>query len=559
MTRVPWRQWTLAHLLRRQAADHGNRPFVRFEDGPSLTFGALDAWTDRLAGSLAALGVRAGDRVLGLIGNRAESVGMLFAVAKLGAVWVPLNTALRGAFLQHQLHNAEPRVVIVEDRLVPNLRDVAAGSVSPETAVIVGDPATATPECLGRARPLLFPELDSLPAPDDLALVTPSPGDVAMIMYTSGTTGPAKGVLMPHGHCYMFGLGSAEALALTGADRYYVCMPLFHANALLMQFLGSLVAGAEVVVAERFRATTWLAEVRESGATVTNGLGVIPEFIFRQPATDRDRDHRLRVMMAIPIAREWGAAFEERFGVPFLQAFGMTECNIPAYGRPGEPLIPGCVGYPLAEWFDVAIANPETDRLLPPGEAGEIVVRPKVPGCFMAGYFRMPEKTVEAWRSLWFHTGDAGRLDPMGRLYYIDRIKDCIRRRGENISAFEIEQVVNAHPAVAESAVVGIRAAGAGGEDEVKAYVVAAPGAAVDPVDLLDWCTPRMPYFAVPRFVEIVAGELPKTPTGKFQKTALREAGITGATWDRESIGGPALRSRAADRRYQDAPLSLSA
>ena len=373
--------------------------------------------------------------------------------------------------------------------------------------------------------------------PPVVSLVSPAPGDTAMIMYTSGTTGPAKGVLMPHGHCYLFGLGTAEALALTAEDRYYICMPLFHANALLMQLLGTLIAGTAAVVAERFRATTWLAEIRDSGATVTNGLGVIPEFIFRQPATDRDRDHRLRAMMAIPIAREWGAAFQERFGVPFLQGFGMTECNIPAYGRPGDPLIPGCAGYPLAEWFDVAIADPETDELVPAGETGEIVVRPKVPGCFMAGYFRMPDKTVEAWRNLWFHTGDAGRLDERGRLHYIDRLKDCIRRRGENISAFEIEQVLNAHPAVAESAVMGIRVAGAGGEDEVKACVVAAPGATVDPVALLDWCTPRMPHFAVPRFVEIVAGELPKTPTGKVQKTALREAGVNATTWDRECVG----------------------
>lgn len=535
--RTPWREWTLVHLLRRQAAAHGRRPFVRFEDGQSFTFGALDTWTDGLAGSLAALGVRAGDRVLGLVGNRAEAIGLLFAAVKLGAVWVPLNTGLRGAFLQHQLHNAEPRVVIVEDRLAENLRDVAAGPLSPETVVLVGDPATATPPCLSGARRLMFQEMASLRAPDDLALVSPVPGDTAMIMYTSGTTGPAKGVLMPHGHCYLFGLGTAEALALTADDRYYICMPLFHANALLMQFLGSLIAGTEVVVAERFRATTWLAEIRDLGATVTNGLGVIPEFIFRQPETDRDRDHRLRVMMAIPIAREWGAAFQERFGVPFLQGFGMTECNIPAYGRPGDPLIPGCAGYPLAEWFDVAIANPETDELAPAGQTGEIVVRPKVPGCFMAGYFRMPDKTVEAWRNLWFHTGDAGRLDEQGRLHYIDRLKDCIRRRGENISAFEIEQVLNAHPAVAESAVMGIRVAGAGGEDEVMVCVVAAPGAAIDPGALLDWCTPRMPHFAVPRFVEIVAGELPKTPTGKVQKTALRAAGVTATTWDRESVG----------------------
>ena len=535
--RAPWREWTLIHLLRRQAAAQRDRPFVRFEDGQAFTFRQLDAWTDALAGSLAALGVRAGDRVLGLVGNRAESIGMLFATVKLGAVWVPVNTGLRGAFLQHQLHNAEPCVVVLEDRLAANLRDVVAGPVAPEALVIVGDPVTPTPACLATARRLMFPELRALRAPADLELVTPSPGDVTMIMYTSGTTGPSKGVLIPHGHCYLAGLGLAEATALTAADRYFVCMPLFHANALLMQFVGSLIAGAQVVVTERFRATSWLEEVRAAEATITNGLGVIPEFIFRQPPTDRDRDHRLRLMMAVPIAPEWGADFEKRFGVPFMQGFGMTECNIVAYTRPGDDLVPGCAGYPLADWFEVGIADPHTDAPLPAGQTGEIVVRPKLPGCVMAGYFRMPEKTVEAWRNLWFHTGDAGRFDDLGRLHYVDRIKDCIRRRGENISSFEIEQVLNAHPAVAESAVVGIKVAGAGGEDEVKAYVVPAAGAPVDPVALLDWCAPRMPHFAVPRFVEVVTGELAKTPTGKLQKTPLREAGITAATWDRESVG----------------------
>jgi carnitine-CoA ligase len=537
MDRAPWSEWTLVHLVRRQAAVQGDRPFIRFEDGQSFTFRSLDRWTDELAGSLAALGVRDGDRVLGLIGNRAEAIGMLFATVKLGAIWVPLNTGLRGAFLQHQVHNAEPRVIVVEDRMAANLSDIAAGPVPPETAIIVGDPATPSPACLSRARRLAFSELRALRTPADVALVSPRPGDVAMILYTSGTTGPSKGVLMPHGHCYMFGLGLAEAVALTPADRYFICMPLFHANALLMQFMGSLVAAAEVVVSERFRATSWLEEVRASQATVTNGLGVIPEFIFRQQATDRDRDHRLRVMMAIPISPEWGPAFEARFGVPFLQGFGMTECNIPFYSRLGDALEPGCAGYPLAEWFDVRVVDPDSDAALPPNQVGEIVIRPRVPGCFMAGYFRMPDKTVEAWRNLWFHTGDAGRLDDLGRLHYVDRIKDCIRRRGENISSFEVEQVLNAHPAVAESAVVGIKVAGAGGEDEVKAYVVSASGKTVDPVELLDWCTPRMPHFAVPRFIEVVADELAKTPTGKVQKTPLREAGITAATWDRESVG----------------------
>ena len=535
--RAPWAEWTLVDLLRGQAARAGDRPFIRFEDGRALSFRALDRWSDALAGGLAALGVRAGDRVFGLVGNRAEALGLLFASVKLGAVWVPVNTGLRGAFLAHQLDNAQPRMVVVDHRLAASFDGVAAGPVPPEVFVLVGDDRTATPACLAGARRLAFAELDAMPAPAGLALACPAPGDVAMIMYTSGTTGPSKGVLMPHGHCYAFALGTVEALRLTPADCYFVCMPLFHANALLMQLFGSLLAGGQVVVAERFRASTWLEEVRACKATVTNGLGVIPEFIFRQPPTPRDREHSLRLMMAVPIAEEWGAAFEARFGVPFLQGFGITECNIVAYSRPGDPLIPGCAGALLDEWFDVRIVDPDSDAPVPVNTVGEIVIRPRLPGVFMAGYFRMPERTVEAWRNLWFHTGDAGRLDAEGRLHYVDRLKDCIRRRGENISSFEIEQVLNAHPAVAESAVVGIRVAGAGGEEEVKAYVVLAAGSDVTPVALLDWCAPRMPHFAVPRFVEVAPGELAKTPTGKIQKVALREAGVTAATWDRESVG----------------------
>jgi crotonobetaine/carnitine-CoA ligase len=199
-------------------------------------------------------------------------------------------------------------------------------------------------------------------------------------------------------------------------------------------------------------------------------------------------------------------------------------------------LAPGCAGHVLEDYFEIRVVDPENDEPVPVGEVGEIVVRPKEPGCFMQGYFRMPEKTVEAWRNLWFHSGDAGRFDEAGRLFFIDRIKDCIRRRGENISAFEVEQVLNSHPDVAESCVIGVRVEGAGGEEEVKALIVPKPGASIDNVALLDFCVERMPRYAVPRFVELT-GELDKTATGKIRKQDLRDAGITPDTWDRETVG----------------------
>src|SRR6056297_112452 len=265
----------------------------------------------------------------------------------------------------------------------------------------------------------------------------------------------------------------------------------------------------------------------------------MPEFVFNTVTSSRDRDHQLRVVMAVPISKEWGPAFEERFGIRFLQGFGMTAGGMPIWGDryDPEPVIGGCAGYPVAEYFEVRIADPPTDDPLPAGEVGELLIRPKVAGCFSAGYYRMPERTVEAWRNLWFHTGDACRMDERGRVHYVDRIKDCIRRRGENISAFEVEQVLNGHPLVAESAVVGVKVAGAGGEEEVMAVLVPAPGQArVDPVALLDYCAERMPRFAVPRFVQFAAA-LDKTASGKLRKGALRDAGVTPDTWDRESVG----------------------
>jgi crotonobetaine/carnitine-CoA ligase len=533
MSAVPRSERTLLHSLRGWARERPDAPFLDFEDGPLLTFGTLDGRSDAMAVAMARRGVAAGERVFALLRNRAEVLVAMFAAHKLGAIFVPINTELRGAFLEHQFRDADPAMVLCEGDLLTAFADVTAPGHRVTTVGVVGEPG---------GRPAVFAgaehvDLAALEAEPDVLLPRhePGPAEIACIMYTSGTTGPSKGVLMPHAHLWMFGHGARRALRLTAADRYYICMPLFHANALLMQVGGALLVGAAAYIVRRFSPTRWLDDVRRSGATVTNGLGVIPEFIFRTSPTPHDREHRLRAMMAIPIAAEWGQAFQERFGVPFLQGYGMTECNIPCYTDPAESSEPGCAGYVLPE-FELQVVDPETDEPRPTRAVGEIVVRPREPFAFMAGYFRAPEKTVEAWRNLWFHTGDAGWLDERGRLHFVDRIKDCIRRRGENISSFEVEQCLNAHPAVAESAVVGVKVAGAGGEDEVLAIVTPREGAAVDPAALLDWCVPRMPRFAVPRFV-LTADRLDKTATGKIRKQMYKEPAVLAGAWDREAAG----------------------
>ena len=529
--------WTLVGLVQRQAAAYGDKEFMSFEHGTTLTFASFERDSNRLACNLASLGVAQGDRVMAVLKNRIEFMLAMIAVMKLGAIFVPINTELKGSFLQHQMRNSEPRALFLDHDLRDAFDNVTGGNDNlTATIYVAGDVPDALPEVLISADAMTFEAFSARDGADAGVLVTPRPEDIACIMYTSGTTGPAKGVTMPHAHCYAFGYNMAWAMELTEADCQYICMPIFHGMGLLMQVVGSLIAGTKVYCVERFSPNRWLDEIRACEATVTNALGVIPEMIFRTPETERDRDNKLRIVIAVPIAAEWGEAMEQRFGFRFMQAFGGTETSIVCYTTLDDPLLPGMAGHVRDDLYEVRIVDAETDAPVERGEIGEIVVRPKVAFCFNQGYFRMPEKTVEAWRNLWYHTGDGGYFDEEGRLYFADRIRDRIRRRGENISSFEVEQVLNDHPEIEESAVVGIRVSGAGGEDEVKACIVPKAGNEIDYVTLLDYCAELIPRFAVPRFIETLES-LPKSATGKMQKEPLRQAGVTERTWDRESVG----------------------
>jgi len=540
---LPRERWTLVEAVRHQARAQGEREFLSFENGERLSFAEFDRLTDCLATALADLGLTAGDRILGLLTNSKEFMITMIATHKLRAVFVPVNTELRGGFLEHQIINSSPRIIVVDDNLMGRFSSFDPSETGIETVVGVGDESSPDISKLGLLAEVSQVRMDSLldTTPNTEKLADPSPSDVCTIMYTSGTTGPSKGVLMPQGHCYLFALGIVAAMELTEQDRYFCCMPLFHANGLFMQVYASLLAGSSCHVTKRFSVTDWLNIVREENITVTNALGVMPEFIFRSPPSPNDRDHKMTRILAIPVAEEWGVAMQERFGVKLRQGFGMTEVNMVAYSDLDDPVMSGCAGPPLSDFFEVIIADPDSDVELPRDQVGEILVRPKIPFCFNVGYFKMPDKTVEAWRNLWFHTGDAGRMDSEGRLFFVDRIKDRIRRRGENISSYELEQTLNEYPGVIESAAVGLRVPGAGGEDEIKA-VIAINGPSPDPEAFLDWCVPRMPRHTVPRYLEFVA-ELDKTASGKIRKQAIRDAGVTENTWDRESIGYVISRS----------------
>ena len=554
LTDVDPSRWTLVDAVRTQGAERGDQPFLSFEDGGDLTYGELDAASDRLATALDDLGVGPEDRVLALVQNSRAFIVLLIATHKRRAVFVPINTELKGSFLEHQLRNSQPSVVVVDATLAAQFAHVDTTGVDVDAIVIVDDRRESDrsdTSVLLTGFPASAPRYGYRdlerhdPRPE--ASLQPVAHEVCTIMYTSGTTGPSKGVLMPHAHCYQFARGTIDAMGLTDADRYYVCMPLFHANGLFMQVIPTLLAGGSAHVVKRFSVSRWLDDVIGERATVTNALGVMPELLYRSPVTDRDRTTELRTIMAIPVAEEWGDALQARYDVRIVQGFGMTEINMVTFSRPDEPTEPGCAGYVLDEHYEVIVADPDTDRELETGEIGEILVRPKAPFCFNVGYFGMNDKTVEAWRNLWFHTGDAGRFDERGRLYFVDRINDRIRRRGENISSYEIEQVLNEHPAVVESAAVGLRVEGAGGEEEIKA-VLAVEGVRPDPVGLLDWCAKRMPRFSVPRYLEFV-DELEKTASGKIRKQALRDGGVTAATWDRDEAGYVLTRDGRVTKR----------
>lgn len=504
------RRWVLPEVLEAQARQRGDQMFLTVIGEGSLTYAAAAREARQVAAHCAGLGVAAGDPVAVLLPNGLDFVRLWLGLGRLGAVIVPINTGLAGDFLAHQLRDSGARVV------------VSAGPASEAVA-----------DLLDEVDGLQVLDLDGWQHAPEYGGPLPAAADTACLMYTSGTTGPSKGVLMPHAHCYLFGLGSLDSLGITAADRYYVCMPLFHANGLFMQLYATLIAGASAVLRGRFSATSWLSDIREHGCTVTNLLGAMSQFVIAQPSTADDRDHSLRVICPVPNPPAHERAWRERFAITdVVSAYGMTEVNIPLYGRLGVSR-PGTAGLVLDRWFEVQVRDPDTDDPLPAGAVGEIMVRPRIPFGFMSGYGGLPEATVTAWRNFWFHTGDSGTMDEDGWVTFVDRTKDCIRRRGENISSFEVESAIARLDGVAEVAAYAVPAGAEGTEDEVMLAVVLDAGVSLDAAAIADHADAALPRFARPRYIEVVDA-LPKTPTQKVRKQELRTRAVTSSTWDRE-------------------------
>jgi crotonobetaine/carnitine-CoA ligase len=527
-------QWTMPNLIRRQGKKYGDRPFIEMLGGRSLSYAEFYREGRSVASALHNSGIRHGDRVFLMMENRLEFLLMCIGCWEIGAICVPVNTHLKGFSLEHQLHNSDPAMIFVEAGLLANFADVAPLPKS-ELTVVVFDGGDQKDVAAAFGNPA-FVDFDAfLSRADDGRDLGdgPSPADVGCILYTSGTTGPAKGVLMPHAHLALYSV-PIPSLQIGESDVYYCCLPLFHVNGLYTQVFASFLSGARVVCVKKFSPNRWLKEIRECGATLTNLIGLMIELIHKTDRLPDDGHNPLRAMLAMPVADAWISQFCERFGVEICQSFGMTECNIVTYTELSSRPVTGDAGAVRTDLFEVVIVDPETDEPLGDGQLGEIIIRPRIFHAFMQGYLGMHDKTADAWKNLWFHTGDAGRITNGTHLHYVDRIKDRIRRRGENVSAYELEQVILMLPEVAEVAVIGIVAGDAGSEQEVMACIVRKETTGLRAETVVQHCMANAPRFSVPRFVKFL-DELPKTVTNRVQKQVLRNEGAHGA-WDRESI-----------------------
>jgi crotonobetaine/carnitine-CoA ligase len=504
------------HLLRHRAATAAGASFLTV-GGETWSFADAAERASCRAATLRDTGLREGDRVVALLGNGPLLVELFLACAWSGAILVPVNVASRGPQLRHVLADAEPTVVVADAALAAQALGEGMLPASVQALWIDGSadgPAEAAP-------------VPGLGVTCDAASV--GPGDAVAILYTSGTTGPPKGVVCPQAQFWWWGRNTGEALSICAGDVLFTCLPLFHTNA-LNTLVQSLFHGVPVVVGERFSASGFWSAVAAADATVTYILGTMASILAARDPAPLDRAHRLRVALSPATDPALWPVFEERFGVRLVEGHGMTETNFVLGPREGVQR-PGWMGRAMPG-FD-ARAVDEHDSEVPPGTPGELVVRAEQPFAFARGYWRLPDATVDSWRNLWFHTGDRVVQDEDGWFRFLDRIKDAIRRRGENVSAWEVEQALSAHPRVVAAAAVPVPSAL--GEDDVMAYVICREGA-VDPVELIRWSEERLPYFAVPRYLEFVT-ELPVTENGKVRKFVLREQGVTETTWDREAAG----------------------
>jgi crotonobetaine/carnitine-CoA ligase len=530
----------LGEVLAERARTHGRSPFLELRDG-ELTYEEVDTTANRVAAGLASQGVDRGDHVAVMLPNSADFVHVIFALARLGAVAVPVNTAYKGDLLRHVLDTSDATALVVDGgyldhvaavaRRLPDLRFMAVRAEERLPLDTLGIP--------------LVPFSSLLQHGADPPRADVSFSDLQAIMYTSGTTGRSKGAMVPHSLALVCALDSLRFVS-GGSRTIYCPLPLFHAAGLWDGMMSALLSGASIAIVERFSASRFWDDARRFDAETAMGVFSMIPILLNQPPAPDDIDNPLHTFYMGKSSLD--AAFFDRFGAHTVETYTSTEAGIGTASPYGEWRV-GSMGRSHDERFEVAVLD-EHDRRVGPGQPGELALRPRQPHVITAGYYGRDDVTAACFRNLWFHTGDRAYVDDDGYFYFLDRMTDAIRRRGENISAFDLECEVNLHPAILECAAIGVPSELE--EEDVKVVVVRRPGVDLAEEELAAYCMERLPSFMVPRYIEFTP-VLPRTPTGKVAKHHLRgegDHGLTSATWDGGARGrGNTAPSTAVGQR----------
>ena len=519
----PYLSRTLPEILERQAQRYADKLLIASSTRP-ITYAEAPDVAARSAGRLAAAGVKAGSRIVAFMSNGIDLIELWFGAAWLGAVLAPVNTAWRGPQLRHALSLIAPVLVVTERGLLPHLEG-AETMPAPGIPIWIIDYADDTGANQGS-------NVGSVPPPGESVIAHAArPDETLAILFTSGTSGPSKGVICPHAQFFWWGVLTGEALEVTEDDVLFTVLPFFHTNA-LNTLWQALLAGATYAFGRKFSASRFWTQARQAGATVTYLLGAMVHVLLKQAPGPEDRAHQVRVCLSPATSKELVEQFRQRFGVQAIDGYGSTETNLVMSGVSGG-YAPGSMGR-VVPGFEVRIVD-ENDCEVPSGSPGELLVRHGEPFSVAGGYFGNPEATTAAWRNLWFHTGDRVRCDEQGVYHYLDRIKDAIRRRGENISSWEVEQALLSHPDIRNAAVIGVPAEV--GEEDVMAFIIPRAGSRPPPDAVTRFLEDRLARFAIPRYLEFV-DQLPMTGNGKVKKYVLREWGVSPRTWDRDEYSG---------------------
>lgn len=523
----------LGRVLRRQAEAVPDAPFV-LAGSERLSYGDVDRQADEHAAGLHGLGVGPGDTVAVLMEGCPELVALTFAVNRLGAVWIPANVDYEGTWLHDALARSRARVLAVDADLLPRVAELDE-SLPFEHVVVRGSTPASTSGALAGAA--LHPFGDLPTEPHRGLEADAHRGDTVAVLWTSGTTGRAKGVMQSHNAWIRAAQSGAVSSGTREGDVLYCCLPMYNSAAWVGVVYRALVSGLAFGLDPRFSVEQFWDRTRFYGATQTFTLGAMHIYLMQAPERPDDDDNPVRAAGAIPMPEQLLEPFKERFGIELVQqGYGQSEIMglVSRLDDGRRTWNPDAAGEPM-EGVEVTLLDDE-DRPVPAGEVGELCVRPSEPYVLFNGYFGAPEATLRSCRNLWYHTGDLGRRDGDGQFHFVDRKADYIRHKGRSVSSFAVEAAVSAHPSVAESAAFGVRTAELDSEAEIMVAVVPHPGAELTEEELARYVNDHAPHFFVPRYVELV-DDLPHTPTGRVRKFVLRERGVTDTTWDREASG----------------------